>query len=401
MTHPGPASMTDKVNSRVYLDGHATTPLAPEVKHAMLAAWSEPGNPGSPHFAGARAMGIVDEARKWVAELIGCAQTEVIFTAGATEANNLAILGCARAAVHNGSQRRHVLVGSIEHKSVLLAADALRAEGFEVEELPVDPMGLVSSSVLASALRDDTLLVSVGGANGEIGVVQRLDEIVSVARKAGALVHSDLAQLAGKVPVSVSELDLDYASVSAHKMYGPVGIGALYMSALAPALAPIVYGGRQERAVRPGTVAAPLAAGFGEAARIAKLRMTDDAQHARGLAELFLDELSQRQVRWKLNCDKASRIPGSLSLLIHGIDADSIISRVSHRLAISTGSACQSGELHPSHVLTALNLDEKEKRSTFRLFFGRFNHREDARLAAELIAAAVHQERLATGGSVQ
>lgn len=346
-------------------------------------------------------MGLVDEARTRVADLIGCAQTEVIFTSGATEANNLAILGCARAAALNGSRRRHILIASIEHKSVLLAADALRGEGFEVEELPVDPMGLVGPSTLVSALRDDTLLVSVGGANGEIGVVQQLDAIVSTAHNAGAFVHSDLAQLVGKLPVNVSELDLDYASVSAHKMYGPVGIGALYVSALAPALAPIAFGGGQEHAIRPGTVAAPLAAGFGEAARIAKLRMMDDAQHGQALADLFLDELSRRQVHWKLNGDKASRIPGSLSLLVHDINADSIIDRVSHRLAISTGSACQSGEIYPSHVLSALNLCEKDKRSTFRLFFGRYNQEKDARIAAELIAAAVHQEQLATGGVVQ
>lgn len=389
------------VSAIIYLDGHASTPLAPEALTAMAQAWQEAGNPSSPHAAGARSLAIVEDARSALASLIGSMPSELIFTSGATEANNLAIIGCARAARGRNDGRNRIVVSAIEHKSVLATALALRGEGFAVEIAPVDHQGRIDLRVLAELVDGETLLVSIGAANGEIGTLQPMAEIVCLARRAGALVHSDLAQMAGKVPVSVSDLDLDYASLSGHKMYGPVGIGALFASSMAPQLVPIAHGGGQERGLRPGTLAAPLAAGFGEAARLCARHLRRDADHANALAEKLLIKLDAQGIYFIVNGDKYNRLPGSLSLNINGVNSDSLVDRISHKLAISTGSACQSGEVQPSHILKAIGLSDSEQRSTIRLCIGRYNSADDIQAAAALLVDGIEKERLAAGGILQ
>lgn len=367
----------------------------------MAQAWQEAGNPSSPHAAGARALAIVEDARSALASLIGSMPSELIFTSGATEANNLAIIGCARAARGRNEGRNRIVVSAIEHKSVLMTALALRGEGFAIEIAPVDHQGRIDLPALAELVDGETLLVSIGAANGEIGTLQPMAEIVCLARRAGALIHSDLAQMVGKVPVRISDLDLDYASLSGHKMYGPVGIGALFASSMAPQLVPITHGGGQERGLRPGTLAAPLAAGLGEAARLCASRVRWDADHVNALAEQLLFQLRDRGIDCVVNGDKYYRLPGSLSLNINGVNSDSLIDRTSHKLAISTGSACQSGGVQPSHVLQAIGLSDSEQRSTIRICIGRYNSADDIQAAAEILANAIEQERLAAGGVLQ
>lgn len=367
----------------------------------MVQVWQEAGNPSSPHAAGARAFSIVEDARSALASLIGSMPSELIFTSGATEANNLAIIGCARAARVRNDGRNRIVVSAIEHKSVMATALALRGEGFVVEIAPVDHQGRIDLPTLAELVDSKTLLVSISGANGEIGTLQSMAEIVCLARRAGALIHSDLAQMAGKVPVSVSDLDLDYASLSGHKMYGPVGIGALFASSMAPQLVPITHGGGQERGLRPGTLAAPLAVGLGEAARLSASRLGLDANHANALSAQLLRELDARRIQYKVNGDTDNRLPGSLSLNIKGVNADSLVDRVSHKLAISTGSACQSGEVHSSHILKAIGLSDQEQRSTIRLCVGRYNGADEIIAAADILAGGIEQERVAAGGVLQ
>ena len=385
----------------IYLDGHATTPLAPEAAAAITDAWSAPGNPGSPHAAGARAAKIVEVGRAAVAKLVGAAPSELCFTSGATEANNIVLLGVARAARTSGSKRDRVLMTPIEHKSVLACADALRSEGFEVGWTKVGPDGLVDLNNLALLLDERTLLLSIGGANGEIGAVQPVAEAAALGHRAGALVHSDLAQMTGKLPLDVIDLELDYASFSAHKIYGPVGIGALYVAAGALAPTPLVFGGGQEGGLRSGTISHPLVAGFGAAAEVAGHRLADDALHSQELAHIFLRALDQRQVRWRLNGSEQHRLPGSINIQLIGVDAENIVERLSQSLAISTGSACQSGQIASSHVLQEIGLMHEQQRSSARMYFSRYNTTDDAHRAAELMASAVRAESLATGGLVQ
>lgn len=385
----------------IYLDGHATTPLAPEARDAMLAAWSHAGNANSPHSAGARAAITVDAARGAVARLIGADPTEIVFTSGATEANNLALLGVARAAARAGDSKRRVIVSAIEHKAVLEPARMLRDEGFDVVEAPVDQQGQIDLEAFAQVLNEETLLVSVMAANNEIGVIQPVKTVVSMARRVGALTHCDAAQAAGKISLDVFDLDVDYLSLSAHKLHGPFGVGALYLGAMAPRPYPLVVGGGQEGGVRSGTLPVPLIAGFGAAAEIAAVNLECAAQHARSLTRQFTEELAKRQVRFEVICAASDRLPGSLSLRLAGIDADDLVSTLADDLLISTGSACSAGQIEPSHVLRAIGFTHEQAKSTVRLLFGRYNVPQEAMEAAGLFAHACERVRLATGGRRQ
>lgn len=385
----------------VYLDGHATTPLAPEAQEAMEPWWhARAGNPNSPHRHGQYADASVEAARSSVAALVGALPGEIHFTSGATEANNLAIIGIALAAVARGERRRGIVVSQIEHKSVLNAAHALEREGFAVTELHVTTDGVIDVEQASTAISDDTLLVSVMAANNEIGALQPVTDINGIARTHGALVHIDAAQIAGKLPFDAGTFDL--VSLSSHKMYGPMGIGALYVSGAAPYRPnPIFYGGDQEGGLRPGTLPTPLIVGFGAAARIAAARLEADARHSAALAERFEEELRSRQVRFVRHGSETARLPGSVSIAFEGVDASELIAAVSAEVSISEGSACQSGQITPSHVLSAIGLPDSLLRCTVRLYFGRYNTEADALLAAGAIATAVGRLRLATGRSLQ
>jgi len=369
----------------IYLDGHATTPLAPEARDAMMMAWERAGNSGSPHAAGAAASASVEAARASVARLVGADTAEIVFTSGATEANNIAILGTARQCGPHGRPR--IVVSAVEHKAVLEPARALFREGFEVVEAPVDRQGRVDLHALDGLVNERTLLVSVMAANNETGVLQPIAEAAAIARRAGALVHCDAAQAVGKIPFDVLELDVDFMSISAHKFHGPMGIGALYVSAAAPRPAPIVFGGGQESGLRAGTLPTPLCAGLGEAAKIAADRLGEDAQHARELSGRFLRALKAAGVAFEVNGEGADRLPGSVALRLEHMDGDEIVDRLGRDVQISTGSACNSGEIAPSHVLRAMGLSPTEAQSSIRLLFGRYNFPEEADEAAARLAA--------------
>lgn len=385
----------------IYLDGHATTPLAPEALTAMAPWWHQQvGNPNSPHRHGQFASAAVELARSQVADLVNAAPAEIYFTSGATEANNLAIIGGAMAALERGETRRRLVISEIEHKSILNAARSLERSGFSVAVAPVDTGGRIDLRVLAALVTEETLLVSVMAANNEIGTLQPVAEIAQMARSKGALLHVDAAQMVGKLPFAAGDFDL--VSLSSHKMYGPMGIGALYVSSASPLRPePILHGGDQEGGLRPGTIATPLVVGFGAAAEVAAKTLEADAQHSAALADEFAQSLLDRQVHFVRHGESSKRLPGSVSLAFPGVDGTALIAAVSARISISEGSACQSGQITPSHVLRAIGLNDSLSNSTVRLYFGRYNTPSDAVVAAEAIADAVGKFRTRTGGQLQ
>lgn len=385
----------------VYLDGHATTPLAPEALAAMAPWWhDQAGNPNSPHRHGQFADAAVERARRQIARLIGATPGEIYFTSGATEANNLAVIGSVLAARARGDVRNQVVVSEIEHKSVLSAAQALERQGFKIAKATVNGDGVIDLERLSRMVSEETLLVSVMAANNEIGALQPLAVIAEIVRASGALLHVDAAQIVGKLPFDASVFD--YVSLSSHKMYGPMGIGALYVSgAAAYRPQPILYGGDQEGGLRPGTIATPLVVGFGAAAALAATELHNDARRTEAVAERFEEALRERQVRFTRHGVANARLPGSVSVAFDGIDATELIAAVSTQISISEGSACQSGQITPSHVLRAIGLNDNLLRSTVRLYFGRYNSEDDALLAAYAVASAVAKLRLRTGDCLQ
>lgn len=372
----------------IYLDGFATTPLAPEALTAMQSAWGEPLNAGSPHRGGARASALLENGREAVANLIHALPSEIIFTSGATESNNLAIRGVAHWALGGGSSRREIIVSAIEHKAVLETAQALAAVGFAVIAAPVTPQGLVDQDRLERLIGDRTLLVSVMQVNNETGVIQPIKAACAIAHKYGALFHCDAAQAVGKMHIDVLDSGVDYLSLSSHKMYGPAGVGALYIAAAAPHPAPLVTGGGQERGLRAGTVPIPLIAGFGEAARVAVARQVDDALRLARQEALLLDQLSLHGIPFQITSGASKRLPGALNISIDGCDADDLVERISRFVSLSTGSACTSGQITPSHVLKSMGIPINKSRSCMRLYIDRFKTDIDIEVAVKHIAAA-------------
>lgn len=385
----------------IYLDGFSTTPLAPEAKEAILQSWMEPGNAGSSHFAGELAAAKIFQARTAVGALIGATPDEIIFTSGATESNNLVVLGVGKWALAGGSYRRRIVISAIEHKAIFEPANALNEMGFETVIAPVTRQGVVDVDKLTELVDETTLLVSVMAANNETGAIQPLSKVVAVAHAVGAYVHSDAAQAAGKVPFDVDTIGVDYTSLSGHKIYGPMGVGALYVSQSAPRPFPIQYGGGQQGRLRPGTEPVALIVGFGKAAQVALEAMEEDERHCRMLANHFMKRLSEHQVSFSNTVDPSICVPGGLSLIIDSVEADDIVMMVGKQLSISTGSACSSGQVLPSHVLSAMGINTKSARNIFRLLFGRYNSLDDAEVAASVIASAVQKLNRPTGPILQ
>lgn len=385
----------------VYLDAQASAPIAPEALAALTEQLAAPGNPHSPHAAGAQAYEAIERARAAVADLIGASPAEIVFTSGATEANNLAILGFARAAAV-ASTRRTIITSAIEHPSVLETVSALRAEGFVHRIAPVAGDGRVDLATLAKLIDAGTLLVCVMAANNVVGVIQPVAEVAALARAAGALVHCDAAQAGGRIALDVFDLDVDSLSLSAHKMYGPPGVGALYLSA-ATALrpAPITFGGGQEGGLRPGTAPAALIASFGAAVHLVMTHRQTDAGHTEGLAAHFVSTLKDLQVRFSQNGSDLHRLPGALSISLTGTDAQELCERISAQVAMSTGSACSSGQITVSPVLDAMGIDRAVSRSTVRICFHRYSTEAEAERAALEIARALREAALAPGSPVQ
>jgi cysteine desulfurase len=373
----------------VYLDNQATTACDPRVVEAMLPWFAaRPGNPSSAeHAAGAEASDAVEAAREDVAALLGAASTEIVFTSGATEANNIAIKGAARFA--GCSERRRVITAATEHKCVLESVRDLEREGFEPVILPVTRDGAVDPDVLADALRTPTLLVSLMAANNETGYLHDLAPLAALARAAGAKFHSDLAQAAGKIEVDIGCLDA--ASLSAHKVYGPKGIGALYVRRHPRMrLAPLFSGGGQERGLRSGTLPTPLIVGFGMACRIAREAREAESARLAALRDRLLAGLRARIPGLTVNGPMTRRLAGNVSIHLPGVRTLDVIAACPD-LAVSTGSACTSAAVVPSHVLTALGLTAAEAGASLRVGIGRFNSAADIDKAVHWLADAYAQ----------
>ncbi|MDY0969080.1 cysteine desulfurase family protein [Sphingomonas sp. CFBP9021] len=383
----------------VYLDGFATTPLAPEARDAMIVASSHPGNAGSPHYAGARASAILDQARHDVAALIGANASEIVFTSGATEADNLAVRGIAMRALKSGNSRRKIIVSAIEHKAVLEAAESLRTAGFSVRHAPVNAEGIVDIDVIEGMIDAETLLVSIMLANNETGALQPVGEVAAIAHRSGALLHCDAAQAVGKIPVDVDELDVDYMSISAHKMYGPMGVGALYVASGAPKPVPLSFGGGQESSIRPGTEPTYLLAGFGAAARLAEKRLQEDMTHSRELADAFRSGLVAEGLSFDPTTGDMAVLPGTVSIVVHGAEGDGLVSSLSPFASVSTGSACTSGQVMPSHVLIAMGFSQVVANSVVRLYFGRYNTTADVLTIAPAFAKAAFRQHAPLDGA--
>jgi cysteine desulfurase len=373
----------------VYLDYQATTPLDRRVLDAMLPYFTEKfGNPHSvTHAYGREAEAAVEEARAEVAALIGAEPREIVFTSGATEANNLALKGASR--FHRDLGKDHVVSVVTEHKCVLESAAALARDGFRVTLLPVDAQGLVEVAALEAAIDERTAIVSVMAANNEIGVLQPIAEIGALCRAKGVLFHSDAAQAAGKVPVDVEAMGLDLLSISGHKIYGPKGIGALYVRRRPRArLTPLFDGGGQERGLRSGTLPTPLCVGLGAAARIAAAEMAPEAERLLGLRRRFLAGIRARLPEAQLNGDPEKRLPGNLNLSFPGAPALEIMAACPS-LALSTGSACTAAEVEPSYVLRALGVPDAVAGTSLRLGLGRYTTDSEVDFAVEALAAAI------------
>lgn len=381
----------------IYLDGFASLPLAQEARDAMLSVWDNPGNAGSPNAPGERAAHVIANARFAIGDLIGAAPGEIVFTSGATEANNLAMLGATRSLRRVEPHRRRILISAIEHKSVIEPARHLEADGLVVDVVPVTSSGVIDLAALSKMAGPDLLLASVMLVNNELGTVQPVKEACEIIHAVGGLFHSDAAQAVGKLYVDVADLDVDFLSLSAHKCYGPMGVGALYIAAGTPKPDAQSFGGGQQGGIRPGTEPVPLIAGFGAAAHAAKSALAEIKSHSHELLAVLLDELERGQLRFSIVSNNAERVPGGVALAILDTDGDALCAHLASDVAISTGSACTSGQIRTSHVLEAIGFTQQSARSVIRIFCSHYNTLDEVRTAARQIVAAARRCRLATG----
>jgi cysteine desulfurase len=375
---------------RVYADHGATTPVDERVLAAMLPYFSERfGNASSIHAWGQEAREAVDRAREQVARAIGATPSEIVFTSGATESDNFAALGAAFA---NESRGRHLVTTTVEHHAVLEACRFLESRGYEVTFVPVDRDGRVNPDDVRAAIRDDTILISVMHANNEIGTVEPIAAIGRLARERGVLMHTDAAQTVGILPVHVDELFVDLLSISAHKRYGPKGVGALYVRKGAR-VARIQHGGSHERNRRAGTENVAAAVGFGEAMRIALDSMEEEAARL----QVLRDRLAQGLARidgTRLNGSLTDRLPGNVNLSFEGADSESLLMALDFRgVAASSGSACTSGSLEPSHVLSAIGLPPEIAKGTVRFSLGRATTVAEVDYLLQIVPEIVSQLR--------
>lgn len=381
----------------IYLDHNATTPIDPEVVAAMEPYLREIfGNPSSvEHEHGHAAANAIERAREQVALSIGARPQEIIFTGSCTEANNLAVLGAARA----NPEKRHIITSAIEHPSVLEPARALEREGWRVTYLGVDELGRVSMSDLESALCPDTLLVSVMGANNEVGTLQPIGEIGALCSERGVLFHTDLAQVSAYREVDVAATNINAASLSAHKAYGPKGIGALYLRSRRPRykVAPIIFGGGQERGLRPGTLNVAAIVGFGAAMSLARRKRQSDGERLRNLCNAALKQLQERVAGVKLNGHPVERLPNNLSISIDEIEPLALMRRLRGKISLSASSACSTEKIETSHVLLAMYGESSRARQAFRIAPGRFTGQDEMQQALSTIITEVGRLRETAG----
>jgi cysteine desulfurase len=373
----------------IYLDYNATTPCDQRVVDAMLPYFTKLfGNPANGlHPQGRQSARAVSIAREHVATLIDARPAEIVFTAGATESNNLALFGLARGA--NGSSRRRIVTSAVEHKAVLSPCQRLHAEGYELETLPVDDQGRVDLAAAADVINDQTLVVSVQAANNETGVLQPIAALADLAHAHGALFHCDAAQALGKIPVSVTQDSIDLLSASAHKLYGPKGIGLLYLRGGVHAfgLQPQTLGGGQESGLRGGTSNVPAIVGFGEACRICREEGSDEGVRIGALRNRLEKGLLDAIDPLAVQSRNTTRLPNTSSLTFPGVDADALLLNLPN-VMMGTGSACNSGAIDPSHVLMAMGVSRADAFSTIRATLGRFTTIEEIIFAVDAITRA-------------
>lgn len=382
----------------IYLDYQATTPVDPRVLESMLPYFTkEFGNPHSTtHVYGIRAHEAVEQARAQVASVINADPQEIIFTSGATEADNIAILGVSRALKNQG--KSEVISVATEHKAVLEPLKVLEQEGFKVTLLPVQKNGIINISDLEKTLSSKTALVSVMAVNNEIGVLQPIREIAKLAHKHGALFHTDAAQGFGKILLDVTKDDIDLLSISGHKIYGPKGVGALFIKKGTPVI-PLVYGGGQERKIRPGTVPTPLCVGLGKAAQVAEQERISESKRLLALRNKLLNTLQKNLRGVLVNGDLEKRLPGNLSLSFAGVDSAPLLSNLKD-IAVSASSACSSDSLEVSYVIQAIDHERTIPPAIIRLSLGRFTTETDIDKATNEIIRVVNdlREKNPTGG---
>ena len=372
----------------VYLDNAATTPLDPRVLEAMLPHLRQRGNPSSLHAPGAAARDAVEEARGSVASLIGAAPDEIVFTSGGTEADNLAVQGLARAA----GEKKHVLISAVEHAAVREAANHLQTLGYEVERLGVDGEGLVDVEAFADSLRPDTALAAVAWANNEVGTVQPVEELANACAEHGVPFHTDAVQAAGRLPIDVRDVQVSTLALSSHKLYGPQGVGALYVRG-GVELEPIVFGGGQERGLRSGTESVADIVGFGEATRLAGEELAGRSQDELELRDSLISTLTSIP-GMRLNGHPEARLSNNVHLAVEGVEAEGLVLLCDAAgYAIGSGSACAAGGHKASPVLLAMGQDEREAFSAVRITVGKDNTPEEVEGFIEVFSGAVDQLR--------
>jgi cysteine desulfurase len=376
---------------RIYLDHNATTAVDPAVLDAMLPYFSADfGNASSIHTFGQRARAAVETARDQVAALLNARSPEIVFTSGGTESDNHAIFGIVAA---SSAPRNHVITTTIEHEAVLNACQALEKQGVAVTYLRVSRDGLIDLDELRKAIRPETLLITVMHANNELGTVQRLEEIGRIAAEADVYFHTDAVQSVGKIPVDVKALQLDLLSLSGHKLYAPKGIGALYVKSGAR-LRQFLFGGHHQRGFRPGTENVPGIIGLGKAAELARLSLAQDGSRIAALRDKLEQGLLARIPDSRANAFSAPRTPNTSNITFPGIEGEALIISLDLKgLACSTGAACSSGAVEPSHVLTAIGLPAAEARASIRFSLGRHTTEAEIDAALEIVPASVSQLR--------
>jgi len=376
---------------RIYLDHNATTPVHPEVLEAMLPYFNDKfGNPSSIHGFGREAKVALEEAREKVAKILGVSSSEVFFTAGGTESDNLAVKGTAFA---NRNKGRHIVTSKIEHHAILESCKFLEKEGFTVTYLPVDSKGVVDPEDLRKAIQEDTILVSIMYVNNEMGSIQPLEVISPIVKDKGVYLHTDAVQAAGKIPIDMRKLNVDMLSLSGHKINGPKGVGAVYIRK-GVRITPWSHGGHHERSRRAGTENIPGIVGFAKAAELAFGDLDDQNRHLKNLTETFYRKLVETVPDVILNGDLNSRAVNTLNLSFKGVEGESIILSLDLKgVAVASGSACTSGTLEPSHVLSAMGIAPEIAQGAIRFSFGRDNTMEDVEYVTGIIPEIVNRLR--------
>ena len=376
---------------RIYFDHNATTPVAPEVLAAMLPYLKEEfGNASSIHAFGQNARGAVERARSSVAALLGARAADIMFTSGGTESNNHAIFGAVAAAP---GKAKHVITSAIEHVAVLDTCKALAKSGVELTILPVDREGLVNPEHVRGAIRSETVLITLMLANNEIGTIEPIEEIGKIAAEKGIAFHTDAVQAAGKIPVDVEKLGVNLLSISAHKFCGPKGVGALYIRK-GTQLDPLLYGGHSERDRRPGTEDVAAIAGMGKAAELARIGMREENERIRGLRDRLERGLLERVPHSWVNGGRAPRVPNTSNMTFPFIEGEAMVIALDLKgIACSTGAACSSGAVEPSHVLVALGLAPEDARATLRLSLGHQTTEDEIEFAFKTIPPVIERLR--------